>query len=69
MTRIATFIVNGVNGRLPVLLKWLSETDYDIVCLQELKTSERVFPAAVPNDLGLSYRRFGSVQEVIRWQA
>ena len=24
MTRIATFNVNGVNGRLPVLLKWLS---------------------------------------------
>ncbi|TPI67868.1 hypothetical protein [Mesorhizobium sp. B2-8-9] len=23
MTRIATFNVNGVNGRLPVLLKWL----------------------------------------------
>ena len=32
MTRIATFNVNGVNGRLPVLLKWLAETDYDIVC-------------------------------------
>ena len=37
MVRIATFNVNGVNGRLPVLLKWLAETDYDIVCLQELK--------------------------------
>ncbi|MER8886599.1 hypothetical protein [Mesorhizobium sp. M0816] len=28
MTRIATFNVNGVNGRLPVLLKWLGESDY-----------------------------------------
>ncbi|TIU40054.1 MAG: exodeoxyribonuclease III, partial [Mesorhizobium sp.] len=37
MTRIATFNVNGVNGRLPVLLKWLGETAYDVVCLQELK--------------------------------
>src|SRR6185295_10116446 len=44
MIRIATFNVNGVNGRLPVLLKWLSETDYDIVCLQELKTSDEKFP-------------------------
>ncbi|WP_352904962.1 endonuclease/exonuclease/phosphatase family protein [Mesorhizobium sp. M0700] len=43
MRRIATFNVNGVNGRLPVLLKWLSETDYDIVCLQELKTSDGYF--------------------------
>jgi exodeoxyribonuclease-3 len=43
--RIATFNVNGVNGRLPVLLKWLGQCDYDVVCLQELKTSEEKFPA------------------------
>jgi exodeoxyribonuclease-3 len=36
--RIATFNVNGVNGRLPVLLRWLNETSPDIVCLQELKS-------------------------------
>ena len=40
MTRIATFNVNGVNGRLPVLLKWLGETSCDIVCLQELKCTD-----------------------------
>jgi len=45
MTRIATYNVNGVNGRLPVLLKWLGQTEYDIVCLQELKTSDERFPA------------------------
>jgi len=44
MIRIATFNVNGVNGRLPVLLKWLGEANYDIVCLQELKTSDEKFP-------------------------
>ena len=44
MIRIATFNVNGINGRLPVLLKWLGETNYDIVCLQELKTSDEKFP-------------------------
>lgn len=43
MTRIATFNVNGVNGRLPVLFKWLGETDCDVVCLQELKTSNAKF--------------------------
>ena len=36
--KIATFNVNGVNGRLPVLLRWLEETSPDIVCLQELKS-------------------------------
>ena len=40
MTRIATFNVNGVNGRLHVLLKWLDQSNYDIVCLQELKASD-----------------------------
>jgi len=44
VTRIATFNVNGVNGRLPVLLRWLGETTSDVVCLQELKTSDEKFP-------------------------
>jgi exodeoxyribonuclease III len=36
--KIATFNVNGVNGRLSVLLRWLEETSPDVVCLQELKS-------------------------------
>jgi exodeoxyribonuclease-3 len=36
--KIATFNVNGVNGRLPVLLRWLQETSPEVVCLQELKS-------------------------------
>jgi len=50
--RIATFNVNGVNGRLPRLLDWLAETKPDIVCLQELKTPEEGFPKAAINDAG-----------------
>jgi exodeoxyribonuclease-3 len=42
--KIATFNVNGVNGRLPVLLRWLAETEPDIVCLQELKAPDEKFP-------------------------
>lgn len=52
MTRIATFNVNGVNGRLPVLLKWLGQTNYDVVCLQELKTSDDKFPIDAIRDAG-----------------
>jgi exodeoxyribonuclease III len=44
--RIATFNVNGVNGRLEVLLKWLDEQAPDVVCLQELKAPQAKFPAA-----------------------
>jgi exodeoxyribonuclease-3 len=42
--KIASYNVNGVNGRLPRLLEWLTETDPDIVCLQELKTDDSKFP-------------------------
>jgi exodeoxyribonuclease-3 len=52
VVRIATFNVNGVNGRLPVLLKWLNDTKHDIVCLQELKTSDEKFPADAIRDAG-----------------
>ncbi|HEV7575053.1 MAG TPA: exodeoxyribonuclease III [Caldimonas sp.] len=42
--KIATFNVNGVNGRLPRLLEWLGEAKPDIACLQELKTGDATFP-------------------------
>lgn len=42
--KIATYNVNGVNGRLPVLLKWLEESKPDIACLQELKAPQEKFP-------------------------
>ena len=44
--RIATYNVNGINGRLANLLMWLEETAPDIVCLQELKAPDDKFPAA-----------------------
>jgi exodeoxyribonuclease-3 len=50
--KIATFNVNGVNGRLPVLLRWLDEAAPDIACLQELKTSDEKFPAAALAEAG-----------------
>jgi exodeoxyribonuclease-3 len=42
--RIATFNVNGVNGRLPRLLEWLEERAPDVACLQEIKTTDERFP-------------------------
>jgi exodeoxyribonuclease-3 len=50
--RIATFNVNGINGRLPVLLRWLAETGPDFVCLQELKAASERFPEAAICDAG-----------------
>jgi len=50
--RIATYNVNGVKGRLPVLLRWLAESQPDIVCLQELKAPSEKFPAAAIAEAG-----------------
>jgi exodeoxyribonuclease-3 len=50
--RIATFNVNGVNGRLPVLLRWLADARPDVACLQELKAPQEGFPLAAVRDAG-----------------
>ena len=50
--KIATYNVNGVNGRLPVLLRWLKETTPDVVCLQELKAPEEKFPQQAIEEAG-----------------
>lgn len=50
--KIATYNVNGINGRLPVLLRWLKEAQPDIVCLQELKAPDEKFPEKAIRDAG-----------------
>ena len=50
--KIATYNVNGVNGRLPRILDWLRETSPDVVCLQEIKTSDDKFPVRAFNEAG-----------------
>src|SRR5215470_12273029 len=50
--KIATYNVNGVNGRLPVLLRWLEETKPDVACLQELKAPQDKFPEQAIKDAG-----------------
>ncbi len=50
--KITTYNVNGVNGRLPVLLRWLAEEQPDIVCLQGLKAPREKFPEKAIRELG-----------------
>lgn len=44
MITVATWNMNSVNARLPLLLKWLGEANPDVVLLQELKCQEEGFP-------------------------
>ena len=42
--KIATYNVNGIAVRLPVLLRWIKEEQPEIVCLQELRAPQEKFP-------------------------
>jgi exodeoxyribonuclease III len=44
--KLVTYNVNGIKARLPRLLEYLAEQQPDVVCLQELKTTDDTFPAA-----------------------
>lgn len=50
--KIATYNVNGITSRLPVLLQWLKETSPDVACLQELKAPQDKFPEAAIKEAG-----------------
>jgi exodeoxyribonuclease-3 len=50
--KIATYNVNSVNARLPVLLRWLAESQPDIACLQELKAPQDKFPEQAIRNAG-----------------
>lgn len=50
--RIASYNINGITSRLPVLVRWLDSFRPDIAVLQELKCTDSAFPAAAIADLG-----------------
>jgi exodeoxyribonuclease III len=50
--KIATWNVNSVKARLDTVLAWLKEAGPDVVCLQEIKTTNESFPADAFGSLG-----------------
>ena len=50
--KIVTYNVNGIKARLPRLIEYLTETQPDVVCLQELKAADETFPEAEVRDAG-----------------
>ena len=63
--KLATYNVNGINGRLPVLLRWLEQSEPDVVCLQELKAPQEKFPA---RDRESGLRRNLAWAEELEWR-
>ena len=53
---IATFNVNSVRTRLPILIRWLQEQSPDLLFMQETKTQDKDFPVFAFSELG--YKSF-----------
>lgn len=50
--KIATWNVNSISVRLEHAIKWLKETQTDVLCLQEIKTTEAKFPFDAFREIG-----------------
>ncbi len=50
--KIASFNINGIKARLPLLLDWLKESGPEIVALQEIKSIDANFPKSEIENLG-----------------
>ncbi len=44
--KIATFNVNSIRARMPILLDWLAASAPDVLCVQETKVVDEEFPVA-----------------------
>jgi exodeoxyribonuclease III len=52
--KVASFNVNSIRARLPVVLSWLQKSRPDVLALQETKVQDESFPSAAFEELGYS---------------
>lgn len=57
--KIVTWNINGARARIGNLLHWLTESEPDIVCLQEIKCVDEQFPRAEVEALGYHVETHG----------
>ena len=64
--KIATFNVNSLRKRLPIVLDWVARQKPDVLCLQETKVQDSEFPllALAPSGYDISYRGMKSYNGV-----
>jgi exodeoxyribonuclease III len=58
--RVATWNVNSVTARVDRLTGWLGTARPDVLCLQELKTTDEAFPAEQVAELGYQAATWGT---------
>ncbi|MDE2560842.1 MAG: exodeoxyribonuclease III [Sphingomonadales bacterium] len=56
MISVATWNINSVRLRADQVARMLTEQSPDVLCLQEIKTAEKLFPHEVFEKLGYTYR-------------
>jgi exodeoxyribonuclease-3 len=56
---VASWNVNSINARRERLLRWLSDKQPDVLCLQELKGVDESFPSADVYELGYQSAVYG----------
>ena len=56
--RIATWNINSLRLRLPLLKELIAALDPDVICLQETKVPDDLFPTGAPADIGYPYAVF-----------
>jgi exodeoxyribonuclease III len=64
--KIATYNVNSLRKRMPIVLEWPKRHEPDVLCLQETKIQDQDFPVAALKDAGyhVSYRGMKSYNGV-----
>jgi exodeoxyribonuclease-3 len=60
--RLATWNVNSLGARLPLVLEWMEANQPDVLCLQETKQLDAAFPEQAFSDLGYSSAHHGQGQ-------
>jgi exodeoxyribonuclease-3 len=57
--KLATWNVNSITARLPLVVRWLGEARPDVLCLQETKCTDDRFPVEAFQELGYNSVSFG----------
>ncbi|MEW6209581.1 MAG: exodeoxyribonuclease III [Acidobacteriota bacterium] len=57
--KLATWNVNSIAARLPLVLKWIAEEKPDALCLQEIKCIDEKFPREAFASIGYNVETFG----------
>ena len=59
---IATWNVNSLKARLDRVTQWVTENQSDVLCMQETKMKDEVFPALTFAEMGYESAHFGQGQ-------